>query len=182
MMAGCARPQAVVLPPVADSGTLGTGDVLTLAVVGEEKLPTEYTVAPDGSIDVPYVHRVHVAGLEPQQVSALVRERLMTGGFLRDPSVTVQVKAFNSKRVVVSGEVKSAGSFSYEPGMTLQSAIAKACGTTSIARTGRVVLVRATGRGQSRAVTVDLDAITVNDIPDVPLQPGDRIMVPQRVN
>ncbi len=182
-MAGCAgRARPVDLPPPADSGTLGTGDVLTLAVVGEEKLPTEYTVAPDGSIDVPYVHRVQVAGLEPQDVSQRVRERLMQGGFLRDPSVTVQVKAFNSKRVVVSGEVKNAGAFTYEPGMTLQSAIARAGGTTSIARTGRVVLVRTTGRGKSRAVEVDLDAITVNDIPDVPLQPGDRITVPQRVN
>src|SRR5438552_3589200 len=105
---GCAgRARPVELPPPVDSGTLGTGDVLSLAVVGEDKLPSEYTVAPDGSIDVPYVHRLRVTGLEPQQVSELVRERLISGGFLRDPSVTVQVKAFNSKRVVVSGEVKT---------------------------------------------------------------------------
>jgi polysaccharide export outer membrane protein len=179
---GCAsRARPISLPPPIDSNALGPGDVFILHIVGERELPTEYTVAPDGTVDVPYVHRVKVGGLESQQVSALVREKLMGAQILTNPSVTVMVKAFHSKRIVVGGEVKQAGAFPFEPGMTLQSAIAKAGGMTSLARTTNVVLIRATRSG-ARSVIVNFDAITLNEIPDIPLQAGDRITVPQRIS
>ncbi len=177
---GCSeRAKPVNLPPVVEINTLGVGDVFVLHIVGEEKLPTEFTVAPDGTIDVPYIHRVKVLGLEPQQVTDAVRNGLIAGGFLTNPSVTCEIKAYNSKRVVVTGEVKNAGSMPLEPGMTLVRAISQAGGLTSIARKNGVIL-RRTVRGKTRAVVVDYDGITNNDIPDVPLQAGDTIHVPQR--
>ncbi len=180
-LAGCYdKPQPVNLPPVVEATTLGVGDVFTLHIVGEDKLPTEYTVAPDGTVDVPYIHRVKVLGLEPQQVTDLVRHQLMAAQVLTDPSVTVEIKAYNSKRVVVTGEVKTAGSMPLEPGMTLVRAISQAGGVTSLARKNGVIL-RRTVKGKTRAVVVDYEAITNNDIPDVPLQAGDTIHVPQRV-
>ncbi len=182
LIIGCAaRAKPVLLPPPVDSSSFGPGDVFVLHIVGEKELPSEYTVAPDGSVDVPYIHRLQVAGMEPQELSETVRRKLIDAQVLTNPSVVVGVKSFNSKRVVVGGEVKQQGSFAFEPGMTLQTAIAKAGGMTSLARTSSVVLVRAV-KGGSKAVVVDFDAITLNEIPDVPLQPGDRITVPQRIS
>jgi polysaccharide export outer membrane protein len=63
--------------------------------------------------------------------------------------------------------------------MTVADAIAKAGGLTSLSRGWQVVLVRKVKKGSRRAI-VDYDAITNNEIPDVPLQAGDRIWVPQR--
>jgi len=180
-LVGCVAetPRPVVLPPVVEANTLGIGDVFTMVIVGEDKLPTEYTVAPDGTVDVPYIHRITVLGLEPQQVTDLVRQKLIEGEVLTNPSVSVEVKAYNSKRIVVGGEVKTAGAMPLEPGMTLVRALSQAGGLTSLAKKNAVLLRRRVGN-TTRAVIVDYDAITTNQIPDVPLQAGDTIFVPQR--
>jgi len=170
----------VNLPPVVQVNTVGPGDEFILQIVGEKNLPKEFVVAPDGTVALPFVNRVKVAGLEAQQIESVMREKLIAGGYFRAPVVVARVKAFTSKRVVVVGEVKKPDSLPYVPGMTLASAIAKVGGVTSLARTWKVVLVRKTGTGNVRVV-VDVDAINNNQIPDVPLQAGDRITVPQRV-
>lgn len=181
LLVGCQRaaPKAVVLPPVVEANTLGIGDVFSLVIVGESNLPTGFTVAPDGTVDVPYIGRIKVLGLEPQQVTDLVRKRLMDSQILTNPSVSVEIKAYNSKRVVIGGEVRTPGALPLEPGMTLVRALSQAGGLTSIARKDGVVLRRAVG-GKTKAVVVDYDAIINNQIPDVPLQSGDTIFVPQR--
>jgi polysaccharide export outer membrane protein len=179
-LSGCRpEPKAVNLPPPAESNSVGPGDVFTLHIVGEDDLPTEYTVAPDGTVDLPFVHRLTVEGLEVQQISDLVRAELIGQQIYSDPSVSVSIKAFNSKTITVGGEVKEEGSFAYVPGMTLTDAVAKAGGMTSLSRSYQVILVRKIKKGRKRVV-VDYDAINNNEIPDVPLQAGDKITVPQR--
>jgi polysaccharide export outer membrane protein len=173
-----ARP--VSLPPPVQASAVDVGDVFIMHVVGEEKVPTEYTVAPDGTVDFPYIQRMVVAGLEPQQIAERVRGKLIEMGVLTNPSVTVSMKAYNSKRVVVTGEVKTAGSMQLEPGMTLVRAVSQAGGLTPLARRNAVILRRKVGTA-TRAVVVDYEAITNNEIPDIPLQAGDTIHVPQRV-
>lgn len=177
---GCRpTPRVVELPAPEESNSVGPGDVFTLHIVGEDTLPTEFTVAPDGSVDLPYVNRLQVEGLEAQQISDLVRSKLIADQIYTSPSISVSIKAFNSKSVTVGGEVKEQGSFPFVAGMMLTEAIAKAGGMTSLSRSWQVVLVRKGKEGRKRVV-VDYDAINNNEIPDVPLQAGDKITVPQR--
>ena len=82
----------VKLPDPVESTTLGPGDVFQMQIVGEKELPQEYQIASDGTVDLPYIHTVKVAGLEPQQVSRLVRDRLVADKILTDPSIVVSVK------------------------------------------------------------------------------------------
>jgi polysaccharide biosynthesis/export protein VpsN len=70
--------------------------VFTLEVVGEKDLPREFQVASDGTVDFPYVHRLQVEGLEPQELARTVREQLIEKRILTDPSVIVSVKEYNS--------------------------------------------------------------------------------------
>jgi polysaccharide export outer membrane protein len=180
--AGCAgRPKTRVnLPPPVESTTIGAGDVFTLTIVGEEKLPKEYRVSPDGTVDFPYIHRQSVAGLEPQEIVDLVRKKFMEAEILRDPSVAIDVKEYNSKRVVVLGQVQKPGSFPLTPGFTLIQAISQAGGFNSIANRDRVNLTRKTA-GQTRTVVLSVDAITEGTLPDIPLQSGDTIYVIERI-
>jgi polysaccharide export outer membrane protein len=166
------------LPPPVEATAVGVGDVFEVHIVGEDKLPKQYTVASDGSVDIPYIHRIQVEGLEPQEISDRIRDQLMAKQILTDPSVTVSVKAYHSKRVVVSGEVKKAGSMPLEPGMTLLRAISQAGGLTPLARRSQIILRRKVG-AETKRVVVDYDAINDNEIPDVPLQAGDTIHVEQ---
>ncbi|MSP25122.1 MAG: polysaccharide export protein [Myxococcales bacterium] len=169
----------LALPPPVASSSLAPGDVFAAQIVGEPDLPVEFTVAPDGSADIPYIGRIRVEGLEPQQLSQVIRARLIADQILIAPSVTVRVLDYKSKRVTVGGEVKSVGAFPFEVGMTLHGAVARAGGLTALARSSGVIVVRRVGSGTKSAI-VDFDAISVNGIPDVMLQPGDAITVPRR--
>lgn len=176
------RPMArVELDPPTPSTSLGPGDVFILQIVGEKDLPDEYQVGTDGTVDLPYLEHVEVAGLEPQQLARLVRQRLIEEQILRSPSVVVRVKEYRSKQVSVLGQAQRPGSFPHEPGMTLVQAVSLAGGLNSIAQTRRVRLTRQLANGKSRTVLVDLDAINAGEAEDIPLQAGDRIFIEERV-
>lgn len=181
LVACSGRPARVAaLPPPVESATVGPGDVFLLTIVGEDKLPREFRVAPDGTVDLPYVHRVTVAGREPQQIAVLVRDKLIEAGVLRDPSVSIDVREYNSKRVSVLGQVQKPGFFQLRQGLTLVQAISEAGGFNSIANRNRVTLTRLSGQG-TRTVVISVDAITEGSEPDVPLQSGDTVFVNERV-
>jgi protein involved in polysaccharide export with SLBB domain len=181
LAAGCAPPpHPLDLPPPSEVTTLGVGDVFELRIVGEEKLPTVYTVAPDGTVDLPYVKRVHVGGLEPQELSEVVRAKLIERQILADPSVSVNMKEYNSKRIQIIGEVHQSGSLPLVPGMTLLRAISIAGGFNALAKKSEVTIRRRV-KGGTKAATVNVDDIIDNRIPDPLLQAGDSINVPQKV-
>ncbi len=180
-VAGCthtARP--VDLPPPYDTTALGVGDVFELQIVGEEKLPTQFKVASDGTVMLPIVKRMQVAGLEPQKIEDTVVQKLKDMGQLTDPVVTVKVLEYNSKRIEIIGEVQKSGSFPLEPRMSLMRLIALAGGFNAMARRDQVVIRRQLKDGSVKAVEVNIDDIMANRIPDVPLQAGDAVSVPQR--
>jgi polysaccharide export outer membrane protein len=178
---GCGgQPKRVDLPPPEEVTSMGVGDVFELRIVGEEKLPTTFTIARDGTADLPYIKRLKVEGLEPQEVAELVRAKLMEGQILTDPSVSVAIKEYNSKRVVVLGEVQKPGSLPIEPGMTLLRAISMAGGFNSLANKSKVTLRRKV-EGKVRVVVISVEDIMSNAVPDVPLQAGDSVNVEQRV-
>lgn len=170
----------VKLPDPVESTTLGPGDVFTMDIVGEKDLPRDFQVASDGSVDFPYVHRMRVQGLEPQEVARAVRERLIAQQILIDPSIIVSVKEYNSKRITVLGQVQRPGSFPLTPGMTLVQAISNAGGLNAIANGDRVNLTRKDKQGTT-TVVLSFDAITDGNSPDIPLQAGDQIYVRERV-
>ncbi|APR87103.1 Capsular polysaccharide synthesis enzyme CpsC, polysaccharide export [Minicystis rosea] len=173
-------PRPLSLPPPVEVTSLGIGDTLEIRVVGEDKLPVQYTVAPNGTIDFPYVKRISIAGLEPQEVADLVRQKLIEKQILSDPNVSVNIKEYNSKRVEVMGEVQHPGSFPMASGMTLLRAISIAGGFNPLAKRSEVT-VRRRIKGETRAATISVEDIIDNRIPDPPLQAGDSINVPQKV-
>jgi polysaccharide export outer membrane protein len=170
----------VKLPAPMESTTLGPGDLFTLEVVGEKDLPKEFQVASDGTVDFPYVHRLEVQGLEPQQIARTVRDLLVEKRILTDPSVIVSVKEYNSKRVTVLGEVRKPGAFPLTTGMTLVQAISNAGGLSAIANGDRVNLTRK-DKGSATTVVLSFDSITAGKSPDIPLQAGDQIYVNERL-
>ena len=180
-LAACGSPVGPVnLPPPVKATTTGVGDVVEIQIVGEDKLPRLFTVASNGTVDLPYIKRVHVAGLEPEQLSDVVAAKLIAGDFLTNPDVSVSVKEYNSKRVEVIGEVQKPGSLPLQPGMTLVRAISLAGGFNGIADKDKVTILRKVNGG-IKSATVSVQAIVDNKMPDVPLQAGDSISVAQRI-
>jgi protein involved in polysaccharide export with SLBB domain len=168
------------LPPPTEKSTVGPGDVFSMEVVGEKELPREYQVASDGTVDLPYLQTVEVTGLEPQEIARLIRKLLIEKQILSDPSVVVQVKEYNSRRITIMGQVAKPGVFPYTTGLTLIQALSQAGGPTGIANLDKVNLTRRTPGG-SRTVVVSIGTIMEGRSADVPLQSGDRIFVHERL-
>jgi protein involved in polysaccharide export with SLBB domain len=161
------------------STTLGVGDELDVRIAGGKDLPTSYQVAPDGTVNLPYVGALAIAGLEPHQIELSVRDALRAKEIFTDPTVSVVVRAYRSKRVLILGQVKKPDSYPLEPGMTLLRLISLCGGFTDIADEGAVSLRRKLKSGKVVVVTIDVDEIIANRIADVPLQAGDSLNVPR---
>lgn len=180
---GCGKsyPPAPNLPTAIVSTSVGADDVLEILVVNEEKLPKDYPVQIDGTINFPYAGKIPVAGLEPPQIADVVRDKLVEVKFLVDPQVTVAVKQYNSKIITVVGQVARPGPIPYKKGLTALGAISAAGWFTPLADSNYVKLIRLVPDGKSVTATVSIDAITDNKHPDLPLQPGDTLKVDQRI-
>lgn len=168
------------LPEPIVNRQVGPGDVLEVVVVGEEKLPKEYEIGSDGTLDFPYTAPIPTAGLEPREIAAAIRARLVEAKYLVDPQVQVSVKAYNSKKIQIIGQVVRPGPLPYQDGMTLVQAISAAGWFTPLADTNNVHVIRRVPDGSVNAL-VSVDAITDNVQPDVKLQQGDTIKVDQRL-
>jgi polysaccharide biosynthesis/export protein VpsN len=178
---GRARPTAVSLPDPRPSTTVGPGDVFEVSVLGEKDLVKEYRVQPDGSVDFPYLDRVVVRDLEPQQIEERIKSELIERKILTNPQVTLVVKQYNSKKVSVIGAVQKPGSLPWTEGMKLIDAISLAGGLTAIANGDRVRLTRIVSGSQTATATVSVDDIAEGRMADFLLQAGDTIKVDQRL-
>jgi polysaccharide biosynthesis/export protein len=123
---------------------VGAGDRLSIRVIGEQDLTGEYVVDATGVMSMPYVQSVPVAGLNTGQIERLI-ERKLKAGYLRDPKVSVQ--AINLRPFYIMGEVTTGGSFPYQPGITVQNAIAIAGGYGARADKGVVLITRKSANG-----------------------------------
>ncbi len=169
------------LPPPSQSTTVGPGDLFEVSVLGEKDLPKEYRVQPDGTIDFPYLDRLSVQGLEPQQIEDLIKKQLEDKKILVSPQVTLVVKQYNSKKVSIIGAVQKPGSLPWTEGMKLVDAISLAGGLTALADGDHVRITRVVNAGKTVTATVSIDDITDGKLADVPLQAGDTIKVDQRI-
>jgi polysaccharide export outer membrane protein len=175
------RPPSPKLPTPIQSTQVGPGDLFEVSVLGEKDLPKEYRVQPDGSVDFPYLNRIQVAGLEPQEITDLIRKKLVEAKILQDPQVTLVVKQYSSKKVNLIGQVQKPGAVPWTDGLKLVEAVTQVGGFTSIADSNHVILTRQVSKGKSQTVIVSVDAITDGAQADIPLQAGDTIKVDARV-
>lgn len=169
------------LPAPVTSTTIGVGDLFNVQLVGERDLPTEFRVAPDGTIDYPYIGRVNVVGREPQEVVDLLRTKLIAGKVLSDPQMSLIVKEYVSKRVTVIGQVGKPGEIPWSAGLKLVGALSAVGWFTQMADSNHVVLTRAIPPNKSITAIISVDAITDGAQADIPLQAGDTIKVESRV-
>ncbi len=169
------------LPTPTPSTTVGPGDLFTIIVVGEKDLPTDYRVQPDGSINFPYVDKIVVAGLEPQEIVLTLRNKLKEAKILQDPQISIIVKAYNSKKINIIGQVSRPGNLAFAEGMKLVEALSLAGWFTPMADSNHILLTRNVSPTKTVTAVVSVDAITDGAQADIPLQAGDTIKVQQRL-
>ncbi len=154
---------------------IGADDMLHVSVWKEAELTVTLPVRPDGKISLPLIHDVQAAGLTPVQLSESIAGKLKK--YLSDPRVSVEVTQMNSQRVFVIGEVLRGGPVPLLPGMTVLQALGSA-GFTQFANTRGIYVLRVEAGKQTKIPIRYKQALRGNTEQNIPLKPGDTVVVP----
>lgn len=155
---------------------LGVGDWVSIQIAGQPDA-TSY-VSADGTIAVPLVGAVPVAGIAPPQAASRVAKALKDGGYFVDPHVTVQVTTPQTQFVSVVGEVQTQGRYAVNARTTIVDLMAQAGGLKDTAADVGFIL-RKDDTGHTTRVPVNLNALTDSDGTPTNLQGGDSLLVPR---
>lgn len=145
----------IILPTYSvaqDDYILGPGDKILIQVYGEEDLTVESLLGNSGQINYPFLGELNVSGLTVKQVEDLVRTGLK-GDYLINPNVFAQV--VEHRPFYIHGEVKKPGAYPYNPGMTINQAIALAGGLTERASEEKIFLYKEGNNSEQSKVNLD---------------------------
>lgn len=159
------------------TGELGVGDSFKLRVYGESELSGEFTIAPNGTVNYPYVGRFEAAGMTCAEVEEFLTEGLQNG-FLRSPSISCTITEYKSKQIFIFGEVANPGSFPYRTDISIIEAFALAGGFSERARTNNIKLTRVID-GMEVQVRIPMQDIVEGRQRNLKLLSGDIIFVPE---
>lgn len=137
-----AEPQARAVQVSAGSYQLGEGDQIAIQVFDEPDLTMEAQVGASGSINYSYLGDLKVSGKTAVQLEQHITT-LLRDGYLVNPSVNVSIKEY--RPFYIGGEVRQPGSYPYQPGLTLNKAIALAGGLTERASSRRIFIAKPDG-------------------------------------
>jgi len=155
---------------------LGPGDEVEVTVYGAPDLSGHSRVSADGSISMPLIGYVRVAGLSSSEAEGAIEAKLRQNNVVNDPQVSVYVKEYSSSGISVTGEVAKPGFYSALGPHRLFDVLQAAGGPTD--KAANKVLI--THRGQEDATTLYLSKDSAEiAASNVDLQPGDTVVVPK---
>ncbi len=136
-----------------------------------------YRVDVDGNIDFPILGKLHVAGLTVTEVQNLIRDKIIEGGYIKSPIVSLEFLNF---RYSVIGAVAQNGTFTVDGDrINLIEAIARAGDLTTAARVDKVGVLREED-GVRKLYMHDLRSKEIFDSPCFYLNQNDVIIVERK--
>jgi protein involved in polysaccharide export with SLBB domain len=160
--------------PVTPDYVIGPGDELRLQIWGQVNQRGSFVVDRTGSISLPEVGTMHVAGLQFSQVTDFLRSQL--GRVYRNFDLNVNLGQLRSIQVFVAGQARQPGSYTIGSLSTLLNALFASGGPLPQGSL-RDIQVK---RGNEAITHFDLyDLLLRGDkSKDVRLEPGDVIFIP----
>ncbi|GEP41442.1 polysaccharide biosynthesis/export family protein [Brevifollis gellanilyticus] len=188
-------------PPVRRADDIGTagyqtavGDALDIFVLEDASFNSQYIVRPSGDIIIPKAGRVQVLGMTLAQVEGTVKavleqNQLRQATVVADPvrrgasSAEGQVSA--GLTIYLSGNVTRTGRvlvpFVGGGQVTAYQAIMDAGGFTPFANKRKSYVLRRNAGTNTQRIPVNFDKIEKSEEPDLALQDGDMLVVPQKL-
>jgi len=177
-----------------ESYIIGKEDVLEVNVWQSEHLTKTVTVEQDGMIDYPFLGKIDASGRSVDELRQELIEKLAQG-YVKEPQVSITVKEYNSKKILVFGEVGKPGLYKIKNKMPLLELLFMVGGAKSAkrmtiirpeAKNGEVIpagLRTSTNRedAQDEGTVIEVDLIKLLSKGDlsqnVTIFPGDTIYV-----
>ena len=156
---------------------IGRQDLLEIRVFDLKELDQTVRVADDGSITLPLLGRLQVAGLTKGELEGMIA-RLLEEKYVRNPQVTIFVKEYESKKVAVSGAVKKPDTYEMLGDKTLLEMISLAGGLDR--DLGKEIVIFRPEEEGTKRIAIDLDKLVYQADPalNVAVLPGDIVYVP----
>jgi len=156
---------------------IGPEDVLSIVVWREKDMSADAVVRPDGKISLPLLNDLQAGGLTPDQLKATIEKA--AAKYMAEPNATVIVKAINSRKVHILGNVGKAGTYPLAGDMTVLHLIALAGGLQEYADEKHITLMRKED-GKDKVFKFNYkDVIHQKNLQqNVLLRPGDTVIVP----
>ena len=149
-------------------------DILQISVFQVNDLNSAVQVSQDGSITLPLIGKVQVAGRTIYETEQIIAGKLRQK-YLQSPQVSVSVKTYG-KRLTISGAVGSPKVLADDGNTTLSQAIANAGGVSDIGNSDRVHVARSRDQHVQDEV-YNLDDIQAGKVSDPLLHGGDIVVV-----
>lgn len=160
--------------PENDSITIGPGDVIDLSVYRVPELLLKVRVDSNGSVSLPLIGDLKLAGLTVRDAQLLIASELVRRQLVLKPEVSIFVETFATQGITVSGQVNAPGVYPLMGPHRLFDAISTAGGFTPKAGHTVTILHK---RSQDREQVIDLSGDRNDEQANVPIYPGDTIIV-----
>lgn len=156
---------------------VGPKDVVEVKVLQITELNLERRVAEEGTIDLPLLGAIRIAGMTTSEIQDRLTA-ILTAKYVNRADVFVTVKEYANKPILVVGAVGRPGNLGGGK-WTLSQAITASGGLTDNAGK-RIRIFRRGGNGLSDTLTVSTDDLYRSTDWDVPIVPGDTVTVTAR--
>jgi len=172
---------ALLIPRLFGQGValFRNGDVFDMRISGmpledAQQFAQQYTVGPDGTVNVPLIGEIKAVGLTTTQLERTVQNRFVAGKIFTQPTVIISpVQAV--RMVTVIGGVRSPGRLPWNGDLTLTTAIGQCGGPGEFPDLRKVRIIR-----DSKIIgTFSVPQINKNPALDPKLLPGDQVVVPE---
>jgi polysaccharide export outer membrane protein len=151
--------------PQLSTYKLGSGDMISIRVLGEDDLRRERVRLSDaGTVSFPILGEIEVRGKTVGALEEYITKGLK-GRYLVDPQVNVTIEEY--RNFFVNGMVEKPGGYPYVPGLTVRKAISIAGGYKERASREKMNIIRDDDRTQTPK-KVDLNS---------PVYPGDILTI-----
>jgi polysaccharide biosynthesis/export protein len=164
---------------IGESYVLGAGDRINVNFFNVPEYSGEFQVAADGSVNLPVVGTVSIAGLTIPETSSFIANLYQAE--LAHPRVTVNLTARRPLQVSIIGEVGKPGLYTLGADQSAQviQAIQTAGGLTQSANL-RQVQIRRSFRGQTQTIALNVQNLLENGdlTQNLTLQDGDSLYIP----
>ena len=128
---------------------LGSGDAIRVTVFQQPDLLTEARISDKGTISMPLVGEIKVAGMTQAQAAGAIAGELKKGKYLKNPQVTVALTTVRSRQVSVLGLVTRPGRYALDDTSSNLSDVVAAAGGIAQGGSEQVTVIR---NGQSQKV------------------------------
>lgn len=156
---------------------IGPEDVIGVQFWREPDMTGDHTVRPDGMITLPLLGDLRAAGFKPEVLADQIKKA--AAKYLTDANVSVVVRTINSRKVFITGQVTTPGSYPLTGPRTVMQLIALAGGLTEYADGKNITVVR-DENGQTRSYKFNYRDVAKGKglQQNLQLRPGDTVVVP----